>query len=474
VIASGQRRVWLNALDGWTALLRRAPGDEVAQRWQERCVKRLAALAKKPEASAERAAEGFAALVKCARLLSKQPRAGDAALKAWEQVLLEQDDHAEAHAARCRCLAEASRWPELPAVAQAARPYLPAALLWRLARLATHQERWQEALDLWRLVADAPAADAPLASVVAAQMRCALRLGLEQYRPALPAVPANVADRTGNVRLRNVSPRHVVITGVSYCGSTLLGLVLGALPGVANVGESHWLVEKRRTRSSEQLPTSAEGFEQCMSCGPDCAIVTDALRRRLADRETDFHATLGADYGAEVIVSSDKYPHHVVRLDPRLCNDTVVLFRHPMANWHSHCARHAAFASPKGQRRYFRNWADVYTVLLRYFANTGAKIVLNFEDFAAAPGTMLPRLCGRLSLPYDPDALCYWRKMQHFVGGNIALAVRLRSRDEETLTIRPPPGDPHRPPAAEAQDEFVRALAVWESLKQAQAQTMGA
>jgi hypothetical protein len=468
---AADQRVWLHALDGWTALLRRAPADPAAQRWQARCLKRLETAAAEPAASA-RHAEGLAALVKCARVLSKRPDTGDAALKAWERVLLEQADHAEAHAARCRGLAQANRWAELAAVAPAARPHVSAGLLWRLARLATGQKRWREALELWRLLADAPAAGLPLGHMVEAQMRCALRLGLEPYRPGLPLLPADT--HVGRTRPRNAAPRHIVITGASFCGSTLVGLVLGALPGVANVGESHWLIEKRRTRSSEQLPTSAAGYEQCMSCGPDCAIVTDALRRRLADRNADFHAALGAAYGADVIVTSDKSPRHVVRLDPHLRNDAIVLFRHPMANWQSHRARHPAFASPEGQRRYFAGWADDYQVLLRYFANTGAKIVVDFEAFAAAPETVLPRLCTLLSLPYDPDALSYWRTPQHFVGGNIALAVRLRTRDEEALRIRPPPGDPGLPAAAGAEDEFARALAAWEDLKQAHMRTMGA
>jgi hypothetical protein len=459
------RRVWTRARDAWTAVLGRVPGDETARRWQAKCVKRLSTLdADSPNAA--RASEGLEALVKCARLSSKQLN-DDAALAMWGQVLIEQPDHAEAHAARCNCLAQAERWPELAAAATSALPHVAPGVIWRLARLTMRGERWQEALALCEMLVGQKADDIAPAQLMEAQMRCALRLGLDEYHPGIPA-------RGPGPRPRSAVPRHVVITGVSFCGSTLLGLVLGSLPGIANVGESHWLVEKRRKRSSEELPPSPDGYEQCMCCGPDCPVVTDQLRRRLADPNVDFYATLSAAYGADIIVTSDKSHHHVLKLDPHLQNDAIVLFRHPIANWHSHCARHPAFATAKGQRRYFELWADTYDVLLRHFHNTGAKIVVKFDDFAADPQRMLALICAALSLPCDPSAVSYWRTKQHFVGGNIQLALRLRDGDESALRISPPPN--HIPAAAmpEAAAAFARALEVWDHLERRRLLAIGA
>jgi hypothetical protein len=231
-----------------------------------------------------------------------------------------------------------------------------------------------------------------------------------------------------------------------------------------NAGESHWLVDRRRRRSSGELPTTADGFEQCMSCGPDCPIVTDDLRHRLADPDAEFYATLAAAYRSDIIVTSDKSLKHVLKLDPSLCNDTIVLFRHPVMNWRSHCGRHPAFASPQGQHRYFDRWADDYTVLLRYYHNEGLKLVVNFDHFAVAPSHTLAMLCGRLSLAFDPGALDYWRRRQHFVGGNIRLGMRLRSASEDTLKIGAARVAPSDRPEPESTPELARALGVWAEL----------
>ena len=459
------RRIWTRALDAWTAVLGQAPDDATARRWQARCAERLSALDAEP-LSAERASQGLEALVKCARLSSKQNDC-NVALAMWDQVLIEQPDHAEAHAARCRCLTQGERWPDLPAAAQAALPHVAPRAIWRLARLAMRREQYGEALALCEMLAGHRADDVPIAQFVEAQMLCALGLGLDEYRPAIPAHGLGPKPR-------DPAPRHVVITGTSFCGSTLLGLVLGGLPGIANVGESHWLVEKRGRRSSQELPPSPDGYEQCMSCGPDCPVVTDQLRQRLADPNVDFYATLGAAYGADIIVTSDKSHHHVLKLDPYLQNDAIVLFRHPMTNWQSHRERHPAFASPQGQRRYFKLWADTYDVLLRHFHNRGAKIVVNFDEFAADPQRMLPLVCAPLRLPGDPAALSYWRTRQHFVGGNIQLALRLHGGDENALTIRPGANDPTAAAMPEAAAEYARALAVWDHLARRRVLATGA
>jgi hypothetical protein len=467
-------RAWKLALDAWSMVLSRAPDDEKARRWHTRCLRRFSLEAGDTASFPVVAtSEALEALMRCERVLRKELKDYEASLDLLGRVLLDQPGHADAHGARCHCLIDADRWEELPAAAEAALPYLAPNVLSRIAQQATKREKWPQALQLWRLVARQGATGTSLAHVVESQILCAHRLGLDEYRPETPpwtgAPPeARFAVDGRRPRLHNEAPRHIVIMGTSFCGSTLLGLVLGRLAGVANVGESHWLIHKRRQRSSQDLPPTPEGFEQCMSCGPHCPIVTDDLRRRLADTAQDFYATLAAAYSADIIVTSDKSPHHVLGLDPLLQNDTIVLFRDPLANWQSHRARHPAFASAQGQRDYFRNWADGYDILLRYFHNAGTKIIVNFDEFAAEPRRVLHAICRRLSLPFDPESLAYWRTRQHFVGGNIMLAARLRAGDEAALGIGPRAACPDAGVVPEAADEFARATQVWQVLRRRQ------
>ena len=380
-------------------------------------------------------------------------------------------DRGDAYRARCTDLVRSGRWAEVPAEVEAGLPHLKPDVVVHLARQATKRERWSEALQLWRLVAKRGLADISLRRLVNAQLDCAAKLSLTDFHPEIPTL-ANSDSNTDQFnrgyrpRAINRNPRHIVIAGTPFCGSTLLGLVLGGLPGVANVGESHWLIEKRVQRTSTEPPLTPDGYEQCMSCGAACSIVTADLRNQLSDPAVDFYGTLGAAYAADTVLTSDKYYDHILRLDPALHNDAIVLFRHPMANWESHCLRHPTGTSPDGQRKYLKKWADVYTAFLQYFDNRGTKIFVDFDTFAENPVRGLALICSQLSLSFDPEALAYWRTRQHYVGGNMRLALRRRADDETELRIKPRSTQPIVRPAPAAEDEFARALHVWERLRQ--------
>jgi hypothetical protein len=394
-----------------------------------------------------------------------------------ERTLAEQPDRGEAHRERCEILVRNDQWAALPSEVEAGLSHLRSDMVERFARQATKREQWPEALALWRLVARRGLADVSLRRLVNAQLDCAAKLELAACHPEIPTSgtsgsssdPLTCARRP---RTGNRDPRHIVIAGIPFCGSTLLGLVLGGLPGIANVGESHWLVEKRVQRTSAEPPLTSDGYEQCMSCGAACSIVTADLRNRLADAAADFYGTLGAAYAVDTVLTSDKYYDHILRLDPALHNDAIVLFRHPMANWESHCVRHSSGASPDGQRKYLKKWGDVYTAFLQYFDNRGRKIFVDFDAFATNPEQGLMSISMQLSLPFAPEALAYWRTRQHYVGGNMRLALRRRAHDENELGIKPRPPRPNVKPAPEAEGEFARALNVWERLQQNQTRSL--
>ena len=242
---------------------------------------------------------------------------------------------------------------------------------------------------------------------------------------------------------------------------------------MANVGESHWLIEKRVNRTSQEPPLTDDGYEQCMSCGAACPIVTADLRNLLADATVDFYGALATAYAADTILTSDKHYHHILRLDPALQNDAIVLFRHPEANWQSYCARNPKGASPDGQRKFLKTWAAVYSNFVQYFDNRGTKIVVDFDEFTNSPERVLASICRQLSLPFDRAALDYWRTRQHYVGGNLQLAMRRHTADESGLRIKS--RSTHRvvKPAPDAEDEFARALDVWQCLRQSHVRSLG-
>ena len=59
------------------------------------------------------------------------------------------------------------------------------------------------------------------------------------------------------------TPRHIEIGGISFCGSTVFNLILGSLPNVTAVGESHWLVDSINDSNEKSIQKSSnEEYEE--------------------------------------------------------------------------------------------------------------------------------------------------------------------------------------------------------------------
>jgi tetratricopeptide (TPR) repeat protein len=370
------------------------------------------------------------------------------ALAAWETVLTLTPGHPKALAERLECLIRLKRWDEALRAYEAAEPVLEIEDRTRLARKLMAGGEYEKALQLWQHLVGQAAFHEDALTAIRGQLQCFAKLGLTNQRPlvdkgVLQTSSSGEMARHYESRTTNCNPRHVSILGVSYCGSTLLSLVLGALPCVANVGESHWLLEPRPGKSTNAYNLTSEGFEQCVWCGADCPVVTDDLRRRLADQPQAFYQILGDAHAAEIIVSADKNYPHVVRRDPGLHNDAIIAFRHPLRNWRSHARRNGR-TDDAARLKYLERWAMAYTNFLDNFPNTGAKILVDFDDFLINSEKVLKRLCFALNLPFSAEALRYWSIRQHCVGGNREVRQSLAGNDTRALEIAPREASPAR------------------------------
>ena len=372
----------------------------------------------------------------------------DNALVAWETVLALSPGHPKALAERLECVLRLKRWDEAIGAYHAAEAELGMEDRIRVARKLAAGGEHQKALAVWQGIVRQAVFHEHALTAIRGQLQCFARLGLTGQRPLVDrqSAPTSGAERAAHcrqARTANRNPRHVAILGVSYCGSTLLSLVFGALPGVANIGESLWLLEPRGDQAGSAPNHPPDGFEQCVWCGNDCPVVTDHLRQRLADQPNAFYPILADAHGADIIVSADKNYPHVVRRDPGLHNDAVIVFRHPLKNWRSH-ARRSTGTDEAARHRYLQNWAVAYTNFLDNFPNSGAKIAVDFDHFLGDPGTVLQDACLALNLPYTAEALRYWTVRQHCVGGNREVRQSLASNDTRTLEIAPRGASPAR------------------------------
>lgn len=215
--------------------------------------------------------------------------------------------------------------------------------------------------------------------------------------------------------------KHVLIGGTSFCGSTVMSLILGTADGAANVSESHWLVPFDTQYS-------------CHYCGPACQIWTRDFRKRLEADQSNWYPRLAEQLGSDILISADKSRTHIDRLDPRHDHKALILFKSPGNYWHSMCKRRWKTETLK---QAINRWYWLYEEFLEEeYAPTGGKVFMSVERFMADPDRSIPILFDALGLTGSTDrALRYWETAQHYIGGNFSAYDKLRRLGEEAMEL---------------------------------------
>ena len=198
--------------------------------------------------------------------------------------------------------------------------------------------------------------------------------------------------------------RHIEIGGISFCGSTVFNLILGSLPGVTAVGESHWLVDmpKKDRKLIEECSNEEyeKHFMQCCYCGISCKNYTQKFRIDLSKTECkEWHVRIATQMNANIVVMSDKRPQTILRLDPKLKNDTVVLFKHPFNASNSYKKRDLK------DELFRKSYVGRYETFLSNYKNSGKLIFLQWEEFLEKQEEFLEKVCENLDLKFDKKAL---------------------------------------------------------------------
>jgi hypothetical protein len=223
--------------------------------------------------------------------------------------------------------------------------------------------------------------------------------------------------------------RVIGMLSPSWSGSTLWNLVLDGLPGVAGVGEDHWIVDAR-------------AFERpyyCTECRDDpCPVFTtealDLLSYPGATKR--WWDILSSITGCSTIVTSDKGPHHYDRFgqpdifiipykDARAhVASYVVNWRRRNKSMWDKCGTLMSEVKPTEQEILDGiPWVmGNYRWVLDYAESSGKPWVpLRLEDLAQHPYRTLRAVCERLGLTLDFSALEFWSKPHHHIGGNFSV-----------------------------------------------------
>lgn len=208
--------------------------------------------------------------------------------------------------------------------------------------------------------------------------------------------------------------RTLGIVGLDYCGSTLVSNVLSSIPGVLNVGESHWIIDRNL------------GCRECHS--KPCPIFTENMLYDL--RKCDFSKENWWDIifrhtDANLIVSTDKLPKHYDLFG--VTDNILFLYKDPKSNIVSWCKRkfhgsdklNPQFFSETEVETGIRWWLEITKKIIDWLEVQRAEIsTLSLEDFAEDPRGVTRALCGWLGMEFDPAAVDFWERDLHYIGGN--------------------------------------------------------
>jgi hypothetical protein len=199
----------------------------------------------------------------------------------------------------------------------------------------------------------------------------------------------------------------VAIYGSSYCGSTLLNVLLNAHPKIFGGGELHWL---------ETNPEQAF----CSICREVCEFWKDErhktfTRQGLYDRVARL---AGRPVVADASKMSDWFPE-MKRENPALDFYSVLMVKHPV--------RHvASYVEKARSEKHLESFGDInFTLdfLKNYydsvFANGSVDLILRYEDFVSDTQKWTSRILKHFGLNWH-DNLSNWQNCEHHhIGGNV-------------------------------------------------------
>jgi hypothetical protein len=248
--------------------------------------------------------------------------------------------------------------------------------------------------------------------------------------------------------------RHIAIGGLSFCGSTVTSYILGSLEGCGTVGESHWLVDN----------TSTGAIIYCSHCGPACAYWTEPFRDALKADPTNWYIKLADKLSVDTLISSDKTPFYLDRLDPRREYDFLVLYKPPELHARSHAnviQRNGAIVEIS---KYLDYWSTFYERLMKRYPVSGRVVFVNSQVLYERAGDRILTLAKTLDLPIAGNPLSYWTKVHHAVGGNFNPYSWIHS-DLDRLKIAPLTIHPLSDAHLREVDSHARAMATFANLE---------
>jgi len=221
----------------------------------------------------------------------------------------------------------------------------------------------------------------------------------------------------------------VSICGAGHSGSTLLGMILGSLPGAFYIGEGG------KVRYLHN-PKSPPRKRLCKICGEGCPVWSTFHWNRSAS----LYPQIAAHVGANLLIDTTKDTDWIAsRTDEvRSAGGTAHLIR---------LLRDGRAVINSRLRKYpdrdagdeITRWMDQIEKSRRLYESfDGSKMTLHYEALASDPGAAIADVCAFLDRPFDDALLAYYERDHHPLGGNNGTqyaAARRQGRDTDEVFV---------------------------------------
>ena len=194
----------------------------------------------------------------------------------------------------------------------------------------------------------------------------------------------------------------VGIAGPSFCGSTIVDSMLGLLPGVQALGETHWIFD-----GSQDNP-HATGY--CLRHGVDCPrFPVSWLDEIRGLGEGRLYRAIEELVAPDVVVVADKGVHQWTRFGhPDMW---IFPLKAPVALLHSYWKR------GRGHGASIQRVKNEYMRLLQMSGGSPRRVV-DLADLARRPEETMRCLATWLGVDYSPACLLPWISDSCHFGGN--------------------------------------------------------
>jgi len=240
---------------------------------------------------------------------------------------------------------------------------------------------------------------------------------------------------------------HVMLAGISHCGSTFFGNFLMAHKQCHYIGESHRLIMlSQNARGSAGLDAGLK-YVPCYVCAPrPCTMFTNDFRDDLAENTDDFYSKIIDRTAADIVIFGDKNYSITRKFDPRGSFKEIVLFKRFENAYLSHYKRREGSPTDGSPRQgdrlrtpgeYATTYATNYANLLNEVRSPEQCLYLNWESFCLNIDRHLPILSDFLGVNLNKNLLGQFSIADHSFGGNSDVNAKLREKDSQLQPMKP-------------------------------------